>query len=66
MKMWLSQFFIALIAVLAVIDIWVAARYSPEATLSVQLYEWASRYPIIAFMLGVLVGHVFWPISLDK
>jgi len=33
----------------------------PEATLSAVLLQVTKDNPIIAFILGVVVGHLFWP-----
>ena len=33
----------------------------PEATLSAVLLQLTKDNPIIAFVLGVVVGHLFWP-----
>jgi hypothetical protein len=33
----------------------------PEATLSAVLLQSTKDNPIIAFVLGVVVGHLFWP-----
>lgn len=33
----------------------------PEVTISAVLFKLTKENPIIAFMLGVIVGHLFWP-----
>ena len=33
----------------------------PEATLSAVLLQATKGNPIIAFVLGVVIGHLFWP-----
>ena len=34
-----------------------------EATISVVLYDLAKQHPMIPFIIGVLCGHVFWPLK---
>jgi len=33
-----------------------------DATISFALYTVSTQHPIIPFVIGVLVGHVFWPL----
>jgi hypothetical protein len=42
-------------------DIAVLIMGRPEATLSAVLLQLSKDNPIIAFLLGVVVGHLFWP-----
>ena len=34
-----------------------------EATISFQIYELSQKWPIIAALIGFLVGHWLWPIK---
>jgi len=56
---------IIIIAVVAIIGAWdvfvVLIMGKPEATISAVLLQLTKENPIIAFMLGVVVGHLFWP-----
>jgi hypothetical protein len=45
---------------LALYDVGAFLAAGVEATISRSLYEWAQRWPIIPFALGVLTGHLFW------
>lgn len=44
-------------------DIYVAVHVGTDAgaTVSELMLAWASRHPIVAFAMGVVVGHLFWP-----
>ncbi len=54
--------FISIVAIIITLyDIWMLWRRGYEATISWVLLTWSRKYPIIAFMLGVLAGHIFWP-----
>lgn len=37
------------------------ARREPGATVSEVVLNAALRHPLVPFMLGVLMGHLFWP-----
>lgn len=49
--------------VIAVWDICVIAQGRPNDTISVLFNEWAHRHPILPLMLGILIGHVIWPVT---
>ncbi len=51
---------IVLVLLLACYDVLIHWCCGPQATLSRVIFKYASEYPIIAFALGVLAGHVFW------
>lgn len=34
-----------------------------EATISKVLWACAGEHPVIALVLGILLGHVFWPVK---
>ena len=44
------------------LDIALYVYRGPDATLSQQFRDWVEQYPIVAFILGVLAGHVLWPL----
>ena len=56
---------IIIIAVVVIVGTWdvfvVLIMGKPEATISAVLLQLTKENPIIAFMLGVVVGHLFWP-----
>lgn len=33
-----------------------------EATISWTLYTWALKFPVIPFLIGFVMGHLFWPV----
>lgn len=45
-------------------DMWIGFRLGATATVSRQLGMIGQQYPILAFALGVVVGHTFWPLKL--
>jgi hypothetical protein len=51
-----------IVVIVAVWDVFLISTGNCAATFSVVLYESSKAWPIIAFALGVLCGHVFWQI----
>lgn len=60
-RIWLLVLLLMIHLAVAAWDIWAVVRGTPADTISKTFYDWASAYPIFAFMFGVLTGHVFWP-----
>lgn len=42
-------------------DIWVTSRGQEHDSISSVLLEWSRHFPILPFIIGVVVGHCFWP-----
>jgi hypothetical protein len=52
------------VVVIFVYDLMVVLLYQDvNATVSNTIYQASKRAPIIAFLAGVLCGHLFWPIT---
>ena len=47
---------------LIIYDVWVILKDGVKASISVRVYTWSLKYPIIPFAFGVLFGHLFWPV----
>jgi hypothetical protein len=56
-----KEIIVGIAVLVGVVDIWLVVRKGPAATISSTLLAWSKRYPIIAFLLGVVSGHLFWP-----
>ena len=52
---------LGLVIIVAFWDAAVLIMGRPEATISAVLLQLATDNPIIAFTMGVVVGHLFWP-----
>ncbi len=50
-----------LVIVIVVWDVSVLWLGRPDATISAVIYQLSKENPIIAFALGVIIGHLFWP-----
>ncbi len=51
---------ICAVVVLGLYDIYAAAYGGGEGTISVVIWDYAQDYPMIPFVMGVLMGHFFW------
>jgi hypothetical protein len=52
------------VSVILVYDLMVVLLYQDvNATVSNTVYQASKRAPIIAFIAGVICGHLFWPIT---
>jgi hypothetical protein len=49
--------------VLGLFDIYMIARYGGEASISLVMYDLAREYPILAFLIGGVCFHWFWPVK---
>lgn len=57
-------FMVAIIAIIAVFDVWVLFTYGGDATISRIVYRWSEQPPfgfLIGFAVGFLFGHLMWP-----
>ena len=52
---------LAIIIIVSFWDITVIFMGRQDATVSAVVYQLSKENPIIAFILGVVVGHLFWP-----
>ena len=50
-------------AALAAYDIYVASTPEPGDTISEVINGAARKRPVVAFGLGVIAGHLFWPLG---
>lgn len=54
-----------LVAILAIAgwDVYVIASAGFESSISHVMIEWSYKYPIFTFLMGVVMGHLFWRMS---
>lgn len=59
----ITRWFILLVIVgVTIFDIVALLVGGIDATISVTMYNLSRQYPIIPFALGVIAGHLFWPV----
>lgn len=42
-------------------DVWVTYHERPDETVSNILQGWSVLYPVLPLLVGILLGHIFWP-----
>jgi hypothetical protein len=55
-----TVFIIVWVSIAIFVDIFFAARFGEEGTISAWFWKYSHEYPITAFAMGVLMGHLFW------
>jgi len=51
------------IAAIIIFDVYVMVAGGSEATISHELIAWSYQYPVLPFVIGFTMGHLFWRIS---
>lgn len=54
-------FIIVTLVVIFGVDLWLLVKKGYKATVSATLLDMSMKFPIIAFLLGVVMGHILWP-----
>ena len=52
---------IGIVVIVTAWDVVVVLMGRPEVTISAVILQLTRENPIIAFALGVIIGHLFWP-----
>ena len=52
---------LSILAIGAVLDAIVAAKYGSHATVSAVIINLSVKFPIIPLLAGIVLGHFFWP-----
>jgi hypothetical protein len=55
-----QQIIVAVIVIVFAIDGWLVKRFGVPATISYTLLQWSKEYPVLAFGIGFIMGHLFW------
>jgi hypothetical protein len=61
MSEWTAAGLALVAALVGLYDLTVYLTHGHEATVSAVILTTSRRYPILPFMLGVLIGHLLWP-----
>lgn len=62
MRIWLALALHVIVFGVGVWDIVAIARRRPQDTVSATIYDWSTELPILPFALGVVLGHLLWPL----
>lgn len=69
MQLFLAIVFHAIILLVAAWDLYVAFAGRPEDTVTLIVRGWTNGHPILAFLMGMTIGHLLWstcPLPADK
>lgn len=55
------MFICAVLFVIFSVDLWLLVKKGYKATVSATLLDMGMKFPIIPFLIGVVLGHLFWP-----
>ena len=47
--------------IVGVYDVYAAGWLGPDFTVSRVVLEWSRKWPIMPFLAGLVIGHIFWP-----
>jgi hypothetical protein len=47
-------------------DLWSLFFAADNSTISYQLYYWGSTYPTFYLFLGIIIGHLVFPLNIKK
>jgi len=61
MRYVLSLLFLGAIVVVWLFDATAAIRGTGNDSVSATILDWSTRWPLIPLLVGVLLGHMFWP-----
>ena len=42
-------------------DVYAGIRWGGDATVSAVIQSWAKSYPVLPLLVGIVMGHLFWP-----
>jgi hypothetical protein len=52
--------FLACVILILLFDVWAWATHGKEATASTLIHLWAKEWPLLPFLVGMVIGHLFW------
>lgn len=55
-----GYFIVAMVAIIIIYDFYAIAVGGKDASISQYLIDWSYDYPISAFLMGVVMGHLYW------
>jgi hypothetical protein len=53
-------FTVGIVLAIAIYDIYVLWKDGVKSTISVRILNWSIKYPVIPFVFGFVMGHLFW------
>jgi len=56
-----ALFLVATVIAVAVYDVIAGIFYGDEATITHVVQEWGKKYVLLTIIIGIVLGHLFWP-----
>jgi hypothetical protein len=66
MNVAVALLFMAVFVIVGAMDLLTVYRTNDTETVSSVLANWSQCFPILPFAVGVIVGHIFWPVSFHR
>lgn len=63
---WTRVFIVAVVVLIAVWDVFVMVDGGTESSISHEMIVWAYKYPAFPFIMGFVMGHLFWRMGETK
>lgn len=60
MRKWTVLFIIATVVIIAGYDMYAIFVDGKEASISQVIIDWSYQYPSLTFLMGFVMGHLFW------
>jgi len=60
-RVYLSLILLAVLVVLWMFDWWHLVKGKPTETVSAVLLDWSAHWPVLPFLMGMVMGHLLWP-----
>lgn len=61
MRVWLGVALLVVLVCIWIWDVWCIVQGDTSNTVSVTIMEWSIQWPILPLLVGIGIGHLFWP-----
>jgi hypothetical protein len=58
----LAVVFLLTVLLIGIWDVFSIRLFGPHSTVSDVLQTWSKMYPILPLTVGLILGHIFWPV----
>ena len=59
-------FLVATLLAVGAYDWWLYLTEGPSATISAEVLSTSRKWPVVPLLVGILMGHLFWPQALPS
>lgn len=56
-----TGFIVIVLVVIFGVDLWLLVKRGYKHTVSAVMLRLSQRFPIIPLLIGIVIGHLFWP-----